>query len=125
MSINKYLDASTAHITREDNSLLQQTETSEGVPGCYVYPYDCGYFISVYPDAPSEEEKKESGFSESFFKVLEYARKNGCTVLRLDADGDPIKGLKKHDWDNECPECGTHLINGPNKRECPNCGKFF
>jgi len=98
MSFHKYLDASTGHITREDNSLLQQTETSEGVPGCYVYPYDCGYFISIYPDAPSEEEKKESGFSESFFKVQEYARKNGCTVLRLDAEGDHIPGMTLHDW---------------------------
>ena len=98
MSFLKYLDASTGHITREDNALLQQTETSEGVPGCYVYPYDNGYFISIYPDEPSEQEMKESGFSESFFNVQEYARKNGCTVLRLDADGDEIPELETHRW---------------------------
>ena len=96
MSIHKYLDASTAHITKDDNTLLE-LNVSE-VPGCYVYPYDCGYFISVYPDAPSEEEKKDSAFSESFFKVQEYARKNGCTVLRLDADGDHIPGMPLHQW---------------------------
>lgn len=98
MSFHKYLDASTIHITSEDNALLQQTDTSEGVPGCCVYPYDCGYFISIYPDSPSEKEMKESGFSESFFKVQEYARKNGCTVLRLDADGDHIPGMPLHNW---------------------------
>jgi hypothetical protein len=94
MSILKYLDASTAHITSEDNALLQQTE----IPGCYAYPYDHGYFISVYPDAPSAQEMADSGFSESFFKVLEYSRKRGCTVLRLDADGDLIEDLEKHNW---------------------------
>jgi rubrerythrin len=26
---------------------------------------------------------------------------------------------------DECPECGTNLIDGPNNKECPNCGKFF
>lgn len=26
---------------------------------------------------------------------------------------------------DECPECGTHLIDGPNKLECPNCGEFY
>lgn len=98
MSIHKYLDASTAHITKEDNALLQQTETSEGVPGCYVYPYDQGYFISVYPDAPSTQEMSDSGFSESFFKVQEYARKRGCTVLRLDSDGDHIEDLETNNW---------------------------
>ena len=98
MAIHKYLDASTVHITKEDNALLQQTVTSEGVPGCYVMPYDCGYFISIYPDAPSEEEKKESGYSESFFKIQEYARKHGCEILRLDADGDVLEFMDKHDW---------------------------
>jgi len=98
MSIQKYLDASTAHITAEDNTLLQQSETSEDIPGCCSYPYDQGYFISIYPDAPSEQEKADSGYSESFFKVQEYARKRGCTVLRLDADGDLIEDLEKHNW---------------------------
>jgi hypothetical protein len=25
----------------------------------------------------------------------------------------------------ECPDCGSTIIEGPNKLECPNCGKFF
>lgn len=98
MAIWKYLDASSAHITREDNALLQQTTTSENIPGCYVYPYDCGYFISVYPDSPTEEEKKESGFSENFFKLVEYARKNECYILRIDADGDDIEEFEVFNW---------------------------
>jgi len=98
MAIHKYLDASTGHITCEDNALLQQTDTSKDVPGCYVYPYDSGYFISIYPDAPSAEEKSASGFSESFFKVQDYARLRGCTVLRLDADGDHLPGFPLNVW---------------------------
>lgn len=98
MAIHKYLDASTAHITKEDNALLQQTETSKDVPGCFVYPYDCGYFISVYSDSPSAEEMEESGFSNSFFTLLEYARERECSVLRLDGDGDEIETIPTHNW---------------------------
>lgn len=98
MSILKYLDASTSHITCEDNEVMQQKEIEDGVPGCYVYPYDQGYFISVSDYEPTEKEKEDTCLSESFFKVLEYARKRGCTVLRLDADGDQIEGLEVHHW---------------------------
>lgn len=98
MAIYKYLDASTGHITKEDNALLQQTSTSEEIPGCYAYPYDCGYFISVYPDSPTEEEKKESGLSENFFKIVEHARKNNCFILRLDAEGNELEGFDLIDW---------------------------
>lgn len=25
----------------------------------------------------------------------------------------------------ECPNCGTRIIDGPNRKECPSCGRFF
>ena len=98
MAIYKYLDASTGHITKEDNALLRQTSTSEDIPGCYVYPYDCGYFIAVYPDVPTEEEKNKSGLSENFFMVVNHARKNGCFLLRLDVDGNELEGFEIFEW---------------------------
>ena len=98
MAIYTYLDASTGHITKKDNDLLQLASTSENIPGCYVYPYDCGYFIAVYPDVPTEEEKNESGLSENFFMVVNHARKNGCLLLRLDVDGNELEGFDLIDW---------------------------
>ena len=108
MAIYKYLDVSNSHITKIDNDILQASCTSDRFPGCFVYPdrfpgcfvYHCdfGYFISVYSDAPSEEEKKESGLSENFFKILDHARENECPLLRLDADGDILENFEEFEW---------------------------
>ena len=98
MAIYKHLDVSTSHITKNDNDILQNACTSDRFPGCYVYHYDFGYFISVYSDAPTEEEKKESGLSENFFKILDNARENECPLLRLDADGDELEGFETFEW---------------------------
>ena len=98
MAVYKYLDVSTSHITKNDNDILQASCTSDRFPGCFVYHYDFGYFISVYSDAPSEEEKKESGLSENFFKILDHARENECPLLLLDADGDILENFEEFEW---------------------------
>ncbi len=99
MSFYKYLDASTGHITKEDNkTLFDHTIDRDLIPGCYVYPYDCGYFISVYEDAPTEEEKKESDLSDNFFKLLDYAREHECYLIRIDESGDILEGLEHFNW---------------------------
>lgn len=82
--ISRYLDISTGHITKRDNDLLQVITTKDHDDfGFYVYHYDYGYFISVYPDAPKEENVKASGFSSEFFALLNYARQLKINLIRI------------------------------------------
>src|SRR4029453_13686608 len=97
--IGKYLDVSTGHVTKDDMELLEIAahdsaaelpviaEYLEGVI-CYV-PDDYDYSI---------KRMRKAGISESFIKLLAYARKHGCYLIRLDCDGDEIAELDKHDW---------------------------
>lgn len=39
--------------------------------------------------------------------------------------GDPTYEGEVIEDPDECPDCGIPLIEGPNKNECPNCGKFY
>lgn len=94
----KYLDVSTCHITKEDNEILQNTLID--VPGLVVYPVDHGYFMPLCEHYEGiEAERAKSALSPSFWKIVDMARKRGCALIRLDADGmDHFHDLDRHDW---------------------------
>ena len=35
------------------------------------------------------------------------------------------KGSQSFEEGDECPKCGGTIIYGPNRLECPTCGKFY
>lgn len=77
MAINKYLDISTGHLTDETLRNLAHHVISE---------YDYGCFIFV-PDEIDDECPPD------LIAVIEYAKKEGCTIIRFDRDGDEIDAL--------------------------------
>lgn len=94
--IRKYLDCSTAHITRNDDSIL--------TGDCRDWPYervDQGYWVWV-PNEPHLADNAhsflDSGLSPFLWALILYARKNDCDWIKLDADGPRIHGLPEFDW---------------------------
>lgn len=109
LTIYKYADVSTCHITVKDKDILEAQEPDMGpIPSLVdrfpltVAKYREGFFI---PIGEGEEWLKEmmddllkAGLSMSFIKLLGHCIKEGVYVLRLDADGNEIAGLPKHEW---------------------------
>ena len=99
MAIQKFLNLSTAHITRADADALDAT----GRHSLIVYPTgEYGWFIH----APSEESDwlevrdraLKAAFSNAFVALLEKARAEGCWFLRLDCDADEDPTLPVFSW---------------------------
>ena len=86
--IGKYLDVCTSHLTQDTVDNL--------TAGFYhyvpVYDYEEGMFI-VVPDKFEEEP-----LPDDLSILLEYARKNGISFIRLDRDGEEIDDLPVYDW---------------------------
>jgi hypothetical protein len=111
------MELSTAHITEQDNSILNYMGQKAAHPGKYA-PFNMGsteygYVIFIPSDYPVEEMKKQADeylesptpaylagkkLSESFWKVLEYAKKDGHRCVYIDRDAETIDGLDTHDW---------------------------
>lgn len=92
--IGKYLDISTAHVTKEDDAKL----AAEDCPIC-CYPYECGYWI--YVDLNHEVHESDvpaMGFSQGFADVYMAARQAGCQWIKLDCDGYEYEQFKRYDW---------------------------
>ena len=96
MAIYKYLDSSTGHLTASDAKAL-----AANLPDFTTFAkYEYGYFIGV-PQNPSflfPEIRNTWGLSQAFCKLLHYAWEQGCLVIRLDCDADPIDELQTFEW---------------------------
>lgn len=79
----KYLDLSTGH-------LLRRTIEDVGQP-YMIAEYEYGAFFYV-------PEEVEPDTPEDLVRVLDYARANGCTLIRLDSDGGIIEDLPYYEW---------------------------
>jgi hypothetical protein len=100
MAVRRYLDASTAHITEQDDKLLR-----EGVSGVIYYELSGGgYLIWVspkeHPDMSAELDKqvKRAGLSDAFLGLIRYARQNWCDYIKLDGNGMKIEELPTFNW---------------------------
>ena len=100
-----YADISTCHVTPHDMELAQA-----GVgPVTAVYPEGAFFYVAaddvgdgaLPADKDVDDALRELGYSESFVKAMDYARKHDCWLLRLDADGDDgleAEALDVHEW---------------------------
>jgi hypothetical protein len=106
--VQRFLDASTVHITRQDNDILREWATLEPQDAVEAAPYrtiahSYGYFVHVRLDRASERREYEraallAGISPAFFLLQEYARKHKCWWVNLDRDAEPIPSLPTHEW---------------------------
>ena len=101
----KAFEASSCHITKEDNSLLRQEDH------CSLCVYEVrgsgilyGYLIctgfedsSINPDEFYKAVKDE-GYSDAMINLLKLAKDKGCKFLQLDCDGMQYDDLPSFDW---------------------------
>lgn len=92
MSIEKYLDVSTCHITQKDSELLPN---DIGLPIRVVLD-EYGFFVSVLKDGI--DELKDHGFSDDFINVQKHALLNKCTYINLDRDGYIYEHMHQNNW---------------------------
>jgi hypothetical protein len=99
LGVFRYLDCSTGHVTKADMDILDL-----GSPESVIsYANEYGAFVHVPYDFLAESgdpfaEMLNEGFSESFVKVLKYAKACNCFWVKLDADGILHENLDHHTW---------------------------
>lgn len=107
--VHSFLDASTGHLTRDDDRMLARWASADGKEGAPLPPYRTighayGYFVHVRLDGDDGREeaeqaaRSEHGASEAFFALQAHARRNGCWWINLDRDADSLPGLPTHGW---------------------------
>lgn len=102
MTILKMLDVNIRHITKDDDSRLADLSMppSRSLPVLAYLGY--GFIIRV----PVEDEDmidaidkfREHGLSDDFIQLLTDARHEDCQFLKLDVDGETIRGYPVHEW---------------------------
>lgn len=94
--IHKLMVLSTAHITKACNDALGMLDREDGPgpgPGCYLDHYLYGFHLTL-----SAEPDEAEWIDPSLEEVVAYARKHGCTHLRLDRDGPTMNDLPQYEW---------------------------
>jgi hypothetical protein len=102
-NVFKYLDVSTGHITENDARLLQAYFDSTNkfnttLEPIGVYPigiYNEGFVLSL---TNIDESEVLTNYSSAFYKLMQYARNHGCSLVRLDADAGFIEGLPQFNY---------------------------
>lgn len=82
----KYLDISTAHVTRE-------TMDQASLNPYFIAEYEYGAFFYV-PDGEDIAEDTRPDLAA----VLQFAKDNDCTLVRFDCDGGSFAELETYDW---------------------------
>lgn len=112
--VNKFLDISTAHISKTDDNILQklvnpvffkENSDIDSEPPLAVYDHDFGYWVHVSSDLSNINDMDSyieaiiyAGFSIEFCELLIAANSLGCTFINFDCDGLQYEGVKKFDW---------------------------
>ncbi|MBU9200337.1 hypothetical protein KTD31_03090 [Burkholderia multivorans] len=91
LSIMKYLDCSTGHVSKKTKNWLESVAGTNAI-GQTIASYEFGFFISVPPTAEYFEV-----VPPDLRELLDIAREAGCAVLRLDAHADFIEGLSTYE----------------------------
>lgn len=92
MLIEKMLTISTFHISKRTAHLIGL----EQIP-LVIYPKD-GYGWFLYLDLESCEKEELSSIPEDLWKIISFAKMQGCNWLCLDCDGEMLKQLPVFDW---------------------------
>lgn len=95
--IYRYLDISTGHITKNDAEALKE---QCGIRGAYLIgTYDEGWVLSLSETDDYEgDETFVDCYSPEFYQVLDYAKLQGCCLLRFDADGMEFPDFPTFEW---------------------------
>ena len=93
LPIYKYLDISTAHITKETNELLIKNSDNEQFP-VIVLKTGHGFFINI----PYNIDELERELPGDLISCLGFAQKYSCRWLMLDCDAEVIDDLETYDW---------------------------
>lgn len=97
MTVRKFLDLSTAHLTAETRDAIEAHTINGPV---YDHPDGCGWLIWVTVDKDSDIE---CGEPPDLVAARDLARGLGCDYILFDSDGPIIDGLPVHD-DGQTPE---------------------
>jgi hypothetical protein len=94
LETEKVLVASTAHITEEDNFLLERCGEDNTL---VVYSTEFFFLIPLNQEFGNAPELK---FSLAFARLFDFAKthKEKFTHLKLDCDGSLIEGFDQFDW---------------------------
>ena len=87
--LRKYLDISTAHLTKNTFDKLNEKSSP------YSFHYDEGVFISIPENDDPETFAK---FPKDLKILLKYAWKNDAALIRLDADAEVDDALPVYEW---------------------------
>lgn len=97
MAIEKFLDASTGHITAGDKILLE--EDFDSFP-TRVIPHEFGWWVNVPVKEDYDEEEnpfiemRAQGYSDAFINFINLAADSGCWWINFDADGDRLESFE-------------------------------
>ncbi len=100
MAILSYLDCSTSHLSKQDAEKLNAAPRDKVLYSAdtIIRRYDEGWFITLLPEGwPTPDDVL---LSADYLILVAYARGRGCSLIRLDADGDvlPEEQLPSFDW---------------------------
>ena len=107
MSIEKFLDLSTAYMTEKDSTRLREAgkgrkkTPTTNLPRIINHEY--GFWVNVQQDPEVFVDQAaalvDAGFSAAFIKVIVHARKKGCWWINFDQDGPTdLKGFRRFSW---------------------------
>lgn len=96
MSVDKYLDVSTTHIAQSTSQALDSTAQQLKTHLTYAPWLDTGWIITV-PSKHTDITLRLLGFSD-LAAVIARARSFECSMVKLHADGDELKGLELYEW---------------------------
>lgn len=96
MPVCKYLDLSTAHITKEDSLRIRDLARPR------VIAHEYGWWIHV-PSDPADvadmvEAIRDADMSDDFLAMMHEARNLGCAWINLDQDADHHAALSVNNW---------------------------
>ena len=93
--IVKAFEASTVHITRADQVLLNKEDN----PTLVIYRYEYGYFIFVEFEKDLMDSSftglETEGYSKHIQTLIRRAQQHGCKFLQIDGDATEYEDLPK------------------------------
>lgn len=86
--VRKFLDLSTAHLSREDTEALDSFAEEGSTKGPLTSATPYGWFMYA-----SEEPEIDPDLTPNLLKIVEYARKHDCVYVLFDADAEVDEAL--------------------------------
>lgn len=92
MAVYKYLDCSTAHVSFQEKTLLENH-----VLPFKVMDHDYGWWLNVQPFVEEDEEELHKR-APNIMRLIKHALELDCNWINLDADAEELEGFPTFDW---------------------------